>query len=86
MLGDKYAIEELKAFASNKMVDQLSVASAAETWQVANMFQLPKLKEAAVNFIMKSLSEVVQTDGWKAVAVSNADILTAVIGKVVDKK
>ena len=79
MLGDKYAIEELKAFASNKMVDQLSVASAAETWQVASMFQLPRLKEAAVNFIMKCLPEVVQTDGWKAVAISNPDIMLSLI-------
>ena len=66
-VADKYQLDNLKAMCERHLSYNLQVSNAAHTVQLAHMHNAPKLKENALRFVSKHITEVRATKEWEEV-------------------
>lgn len=79
--AEKYALEGLKTLCEEHLGMKLTVDSAAETLQLADMYNADKLKQQTISFISNNLKEMKSTD-WKSLITTHPDVAAEMIAKM----
>ena len=62
--ADKYELEFLKEKAELIMINSLSISNCTMLFIVADLHNASELKKRILNFIMRNIVEVTETDDW----------------------
>lgn len=69
--ADKYAISDLKTFCGDIIITKINVQKAADILILADLVRCEEMKLNAMKFILANKSQVIDTDGYKAMAKSH---------------
>ena len=67
----QYQVDSLKSVCEKYLTYKVSVDSVTETLLLADLHQANNLKLKCIDFISEKGNEVMATDGWKSLMVSN---------------
>ncbi|CAF0897392.1 unnamed protein product [Didymodactylos carnosus] len=74
--ADKYALELLKQKAELIMMESLSVANCTELYIVADLHNATQLKKKVLDFIMKNILEVTESEDWRTLVENYPNLAT----------
>lgn len=77
--ANKYDLGRLKAMCEDVLCPKLSVETAAEMLVLADTHNADQLKANALRFIKANTTDVMDTDGWKAMAGDKPDLVALVL-------
>ncbi|XP_074601020.1 BTB/POZ and MATH domain-containing protein rdx [Brevipalpus obovatus] len=73
--ADKYDLERLKVMCEEALCSNLSVETAAEVLILADMHNASQLKAHAIDFINTHATDVMETQGWKAMITGRPQLI-----------
>ncbi|XP_065205315.1 speckle-type POZ protein B-like isoform X25 [Planococcus citri] len=83
--ADKYDLRRLKIICAKRLFNGLSAENAANVLILADMHHLEDLKREVINFIVANFAQVLNTEGWNNMLVSNPHLVNEVCEAVARK-
>ena len=74
--ADKYELELLKQRAEFSMMNSLSVSNCTMLYIVADLHNAHELKKRVLNFIMRNILEVTESDDWRVLVEQHPALAT----------
>lgn len=78
ILSNDYGMSTLRDKSEDVIIDQLSIANAANIIEITNSIESQRLSEAVLEFILKNRNEVAKSPGWKELKKNKPELLNKV--------
>jgi speckle-type POZ protein len=83
LAADKYDLQGLASECGNYLIKNVAVESFAEVLITADNLEIPQLKDAAIDFVIKNRKDIFTCEGWKRLKKNHIELAMEVLEKYV---
>lgn len=82
MLSNDYGMDALRDYTEDVIIDQLSIANAANIVEITNSVESQRLSKSVLDFILKNRNEVAKTPAWRELKKNKPELLNKIFSHI----